>query len=137
MSGNRIKRVAIAGGTHGNELRGIYLVKKFQKLPHLIQRSSFESVTFFANPKAYEIGKRYFDTDLNRSFTELDLENPNLSTYEAQRAKEIYRTFGTGGSVIKKWSQPKLTITFLFPVPSVSALSRIKSRRLNRTGVGW
>ena len=98
INGNRIKRVAIAGGTHGNELTGIYLVKKFQKLPHLIQRSSFESVTFFANPKAYEIGKRYFDTDLNRSFTELDLENPNLPTYEAQRAKEIYRTFGTGGS---------------------------------------
>lgn len=98
MSGNRIKRVALAGGTHGNELTGIYLVKKFQQLPNLIQRPSFESVTFFANPKAYEIGKRYFDTDLNRSFTELDLENPNLSTYEAQRAKEIYRTFGTGGT---------------------------------------
>jgi succinylglutamate desuccinylase len=98
MNGNRIKRVAIAGGTHGNELTGIYLVKKFQKLPYLIQRSSFESVTFFANPKAHGIGKRYFDTDLNRSFAQLDLENPHLSSYEAQRAKEIYRTFGTGGS---------------------------------------
>ncbi len=98
MTGNRIKRVAIAGGTHGNEITGIYLVKKFERLPHLIQRPSFETVTFLANPKAHEVGKRYFDTDLNRSFTQLDLENPNLSSYEAQRAKEIYRTFGTGGS---------------------------------------
>ncbi len=98
MTGNQIKRVAIAGGTHGNEITGIYLVKKFERLPHLIQRPSFETVTFLANPKAHEVGKRYFDTDLNRSFTQVDLENPNLSTYEAQRAKEIYRTFGTGGS---------------------------------------
>jgi succinylglutamate desuccinylase len=98
MNSNRIKRIAIAGGTHGNELTGIYLIKKFRKLAYLIQRPSFESVTIFANPKAYKIGKRYFDTDLNRSFAQLDLENPNLSTYEAQRAKDIYRIFGTGGS---------------------------------------
>lgn len=95
---NRIKRVAIAGGTHGNEITGIYLVKKFERSPHLIQRPSFETVTFLANPKAHEVGKRYFDTDLNRSFTQFDLENPSLSTYEAQRAKEIYQTFGTGGT---------------------------------------
>ncbi|PAX52607.1 aspartoacylase [Brunnivagina elsteri] len=97
MSSNKINRVAIFGGTHGNELTGIYLIKKFESLPHLIQRPSFETVTFFANPKAYAIGKRYYETDLNRCFTRQDLENPNLSTYEAQRAKEISRIYGTGG----------------------------------------
>lgn len=97
MSTNPIRRVAIVGGTHGNELTGIYLVKKFERLPDLIQRSSFESVTLFANPKAFYIGKRYFDTDLNRCFVRQDLDNPNLLSYEAQRAKEIFRTFGTGG----------------------------------------
>jgi succinylglutamate desuccinylase len=49
---NPIKRVAVVGGTHGNELTGIYLVKKFEQLPHLIQRASFASVTCLANPKA-------------------------------------------------------------------------------------
>jgi succinylglutamate desuccinylase len=97
MSSNKINRVAIFGGTHGNELTGIYLIKKFESLPYLIQRPSFETVTFFANPKAYAIGKRYYETDLNRCFTRRDLENPNLLTYEAQRAKEISGIYGTGG----------------------------------------
>ncbi len=95
---NKIERVAIVGGTHGNEITGIYLIKKFERSPNLIQRPSFESLTLLANPKAYEIGKRYVDTDLNRCFLRRDLENPNLSSYEAQRAKEIYEKFGSGGS---------------------------------------
>ena len=95
---NKIERVAIVGGTHGNELTGIYLIKKFERSPNLIQRPSFETLTLLANPKAYEIGKRYVDTDLNRCFLRRDLENPNLSSYEAQRAKEIYEKFGSGGS---------------------------------------
>ncbi|MBD1944149.1 aspartoacylase [Coleofasciculus sp. FACHB-712] len=94
----KIERVAIGGGTHGNELTGIYLVKKFERSPNLIQRPSFESLTLLANPKAYEIGKRYVDTDLNRCFLRQDLENSSLSSYEAQRAKEIYGKFGSGGS---------------------------------------
>jgi len=95
---SKIKRVVIVGGTHGNEVTGIYLVKKFERSPHLIQRLSFESLTLIANPKAYAIAKRYADTDLNRCFLRRDLENPSLSSYEAQRAKEIYQTFGSKGS---------------------------------------
>ncbi|HEY9631821.1 MAG TPA: aspartoacylase [Coleofasciculaceae cyanobacterium] len=95
---NPIKRVAIVGGTHGNELTGIYLVKKFERFPNLIERSSFESITLLANPKAYEIGRRYVDTDLNRCFQRQDLENPKLSSYEAIRAKAIYQMLASGGS---------------------------------------
>jgi succinylglutamate desuccinylase len=87
---NQIKRVAIVGGTHGNELTGIYLVKKFDRAPELIGRSTFETIALLANPKACEIGRRYLDIDLNRCFRQQDLENPHLSSYEAQRAKEIY-----------------------------------------------
>ncbi|MEG4998448.1 aspartoacylase [Microcoleus sp. B4-D4] len=87
---NPIKRVAIVGGTHGNELTGIYLVKKFDRAPQLIGRSTFETIALLANPKASEIGRRYVDIDLNRCFRQQDLQNPHLSTYEAQRAKEIY-----------------------------------------------
>lgn len=95
---NPIKRVVIVGGTHGNELTGIYLVKKFEQFPHLIQRSNFESLTLLANPKAYEIGKRYVDTDLNRCFRQHDLENPQLVSYEALRAKAIYQILASGGN---------------------------------------
>lgn len=92
---NQIKRVAIVGGTHGNELTGIYLVKKFDRQPELIGRSTFETISLLANPKACEIGRRYVETDLNRCFLESDLENPNLSSYEALRAKEIYLIFSS------------------------------------------
>ncbi len=92
---NQIKRVVIVGGTHGNELTGIYLVKKFDRAPELIGRSTFETIALLANPKACEIGRRYVDIDLNRCFRQQDLENPHLSSYEAQRAKEIYRSFNS------------------------------------------
>ncbi|MCW6048993.1 aspartoacylase [Lyngbya sp. CCAP 1446/10] len=92
---NPIKRVAIVGGTHGNELTGIYLVKKFDRAPESIWRSTFETIALLANPKACEIGRRYIDIDLNRCFRQQDLENPHLSSYEAQRAKEIYHIFSS------------------------------------------
>jgi aspartoacylase len=93
-----LKRVLIVGGTHGNELTGIYLVKKFARSPEIIKRSSFESLTLFANPLAWEIGKRYVDTDLNRCFQPQDLANADLTSYEAKRAKEIARQFSAIGS---------------------------------------
>jgi succinylglutamate desuccinylase len=93
-----LKRVLIVGGTHGNELTGIYLVKKFARSPELITRSSFESLTLFANPAAYALGKRYVDTDLNRCFQAADLANPHLIGYEPQRAKEICQQFGNSSS---------------------------------------
>lgn len=91
----KINRVAVIGGTHGNELTGIYLVNKFERSPNLITRSNFKTVVMLANPKACKIGKRYIDIDLNRCFLRQDLENNLLSTYEALRAKEIYQMFGS------------------------------------------
>jgi succinylglutamate desuccinylase len=95
---SKINRVLIVGGTHGNEITGIYLIKKFERHPDLIQRQNLKIFTLLANPEAYAIAKRYVDTDLNRSFRHQDLGNPHLTGYEAQRAKEIYHTFGTGGT---------------------------------------
>ncbi|MGF1478629.1 MAG: aspartoacylase [Cyanophyceae cyanobacterium] len=90
MSDKSLNRVAIIGGTHGAELTGAYLVKKFERFPHLVKRSSFETVTLLANPRAFKAGTRYIHKDLNRSFSLEDLNNTNLSTYEDLRAKEIY-----------------------------------------------
>ena len=47
-----IKKLAITGGTHGNELTGVYLVKKWQKSPELVERSSFTTVTQLMNQQA-------------------------------------------------------------------------------------
>ena len=89
MVSDSIRRVAIVGGTHGNELTGVYVVKKFAQFPQLIHRSSFECVTLLANPQAIAVNRRYVDRDLNRSFNNEDLVNPDLAGYEATRAKEI------------------------------------------------
>ena len=86
---NQIHRVVIVGGNHGNELTGIYLVKKFQQYPHLIHRSSFETLPLLGNPKAIAARTRYIDTDLNRCFTGAKFTDQQPSTYEEFRAQEI------------------------------------------------
>jgi succinylglutamate desuccinylase len=92
MMFDRIRKVAIVGGTHGNELTGIYTIEKFVKFPDLLSRYSFEVMTLLANPLAVAANRRYIDRDLNRSFDNEDLANPALTGYEATRAKEIAAT---------------------------------------------
>ncbi|KAB8330980.1 aspartoacylase [Scytonema tolypothrichoides VB-61278] len=94
---NQINRVALVGATHGNEFTGAYLIKKYEQYPHLIGRDSFETLTLFANPKAFEVGRRYIDKDLNRCFKIQYLENPTLSSYEDIRAKDINQILGPKG----------------------------------------
>lgn len=89
MQSNLIQRVAIVGGTHGNELTGVYLVNKFETFPDLLERDSFECMTLLANPQAIAANRRYIDRDLNRSFDNEDLSNLELTGYEDKRAKEI------------------------------------------------
>ncbi len=86
---NQINRVAIVGGTHGNEFTGAYLIKKFAQFPDLITKPSFETVTLLANPKAFAAGRRYVDKDLNRSFLRKELQDPTLKSYEELQAKSI------------------------------------------------
>ncbi|MDZ8067737.1 MAG: aspartoacylase [Nostoc sp. DedQUE08] len=89
---NQINRVAIVGGTHGNEFTGAYLVQKFAQFPDLITRPSFETVTLLANPNAFAAGRRYVEKDLNRCFLKQDLQDPTLNSYEELQAKLIQDT---------------------------------------------
>lgn len=63
-----VRRVAIFGGTHGNELSGIFLVKHWQENGAEIQRAGMEVKPFITNPRAVEKCTRYIDCDLNRVF---------------------------------------------------------------------
>jgi succinylglutamate desuccinylase len=90
----KIKRVAIVGGTHGNELTGVYLAKKFLAKPELVQRSSFVTTVLLANPEAIRANRRYIDRDLNRCFDNADLANSELGSYENQLAKAIDQLLG-------------------------------------------
>lgn len=82
-----MKNVLVFGGTHGNEWTGIYLVKKYAQ--SLKQKYSSLSLNFIhANPKAFELNKRFCDEDLNRVFGPIK-QNLNHQTYEYKRGLEI------------------------------------------------
>lgn len=94
----QIGRVAIVGGTHGNEFTGAYLIKKWQKHPEILKKTSFQTLALLANPHAFQAGRRYIDRDLNRCFTLKDLQNPTLSACEDKRAKELNQLLGPKGN---------------------------------------
>jgi aspartoacylase len=92
----QIRRAAVVGGTHGNELIGAYLVKKFAAAPQLVQRSSFETTVLLANPLAFAAGQRYVERDLNRCFSLDNLQDAEAVSYEDSQAKAIYQQLGSG-----------------------------------------
>ena len=93
----KIRSVAVVGGTHGNELTGVYLCKKWSKNPDLLTRPELSVETVLANPKAYKANRRFMDSDLNRQFVLSDLANPLLADYEQSRAKVLNAQLGPKG----------------------------------------
>ncbi|KAF6738643.1 Aspartoacylase [Oryzias melastigma] len=94
------RRVAIFGGTHGNEMSGVALVNLWIKNGADIQRRGADIKPFITNPRAVEKCVRYVDTDLNRAFTHenLSASGGDEFPYEVRRAQEINRMFGPKGS---------------------------------------
>lgn len=97
MNLDKIESVAIVGGTHGNELAGIYLVNYWQNKPELVTRASFNTKTLLANTKAIAANKRYNDCDLNRQFSSASLADESLTNYEQSRAKVLNQQLGPKG----------------------------------------
>lgn len=88
----KINKLLVSGGTHGNEYTGVYIVNRMKKYP--LKTKSLEVIPLLANPEAFKLSRRYKDQDLNRSFSTQDLQNSSLSSYENQRAREIYQLYG-------------------------------------------
>jgi succinylglutamate desuccinylase len=76
------KNIVVCGGTHGNELTGVYLAKKHGWL--------------LANPAAAAVCRRYVDCDLNRCFSRANL-NGKDTKLENLRAREINALLGGKG----------------------------------------
>ena len=91
---NLIKHVAITGGTHGNELTGVHLIKHWQTNGGKVERSSFSTELHITNPEANKAVRRYIDQDLNRQFSVEDLNNPELKGCEQQQAKSLNALLG-------------------------------------------
>jgi len=92
---NSIQRVAVVGGTHGNEYTGVWCIKSLSHETESLKRRfpSLSISTLLANPAAYLENKRFLDTDLNREFTEKKLTGASDSR-EARRAQEVNRLLG-------------------------------------------
>ena len=94
----QINKVAITGGTHGNELTGVYLINKYKKNPRLVKRDSFQTLFMHTNVGAIKKCTRYIDKDLNRTFIKKDLANPMKYSYEDILAKNINEKLGPKGA---------------------------------------
>lgn len=77
--------ITVVGGTHGNELLGIHLLKKWETKPPLTPEQ-IELNWHFGNPQAIQAVRRYIETDLNRCFATPPEEQV---TYEHHRAQEL------------------------------------------------
>ena len=89
-----IKKVAITGGTHGNELTGVHLIKHWLSRPDEVNRDSFETELYLTNPEANKKIRRYIDQDLNRQFNINDLNNDQLKGVEELQAKHLNKLLG-------------------------------------------
>ena len=106
-----VRSLCISGGTHGNELNGVYLVKNWLKSDSRrreIQRNSFETHVVLTNLRATEQCVRYTDVDLNRQITSENLfstKEKGSCPYEIQRARDLYSQFQdeAGGKAVDFW----------------------------------
>ncbi|BCE01969.1 aspartoacylase [Marinicellulosiphila megalodicopiae] len=89
-----INNVTIVGGTHGNELSGIYVVKYLQSQPQILEKYDLDIQFLLANEQAIKKNVRYVDQDLNRQFS-LELLSQSIQNIEANRARQINQLIGT------------------------------------------
>ncbi|TKS92831.1 N-acyl-aromatic-L-amino acid amidohydrolase (carboxylate-forming) A [Collichthys lucidus] len=102
----RLSRVAVCGGTHGNELSGVYLVKELLKAKNVMKEDNDDEespasvLMVLSNPWAVQQCRRYVNTDLNRCFTHAALSGPvsKKDPYEMIRSKELNALLGPKGS---------------------------------------
>lgn len=76
-------KVAIVGGTHGNEVCGIEVIQILKQKNQNAFLHEFQ--TIHGNPRAFKLKQRYVDMDLNRAFGPI----AKAHGYEEQRAKEL------------------------------------------------
>ncbi|XP_051891983.1 aspartoacylase isoform X1 [Pristis pectinata] len=95
-----VRRIAVFGGTHGNELSGVFLVRHWLRDKSEIQRGTCEVQPFLTNPAAVLRCTRYVDCDLNRAFTaeNLSMLQCDSMPHEVKIAQQINQMFGPIGS---------------------------------------
>jgi hypothetical protein len=95
LSTGPVSRVAIVGGTHGNEKTCLALAQHFIDCPEHVARPSFETVALIGNPASVEANRRYVDVDMNRCFEAHVLDDAaGHDSLEHRRARELNELLG-------------------------------------------
>ncbi|MED5503233.1 MAG: aspartoacylase [Pseudomonadota bacterium] len=93
---DKLNRVLLVAGTHGNELSGIYLQKLIKDRLYDAERSTFSTQCVLGNPEAVKQNVRYVETDLNREFALANLSASSHreggSLQETELAKQFTQT---------------------------------------------
>ncbi len=90
-SAARPRRIAVVGGTHGNEKSGVWVVRAMREHPDRFRHHGLDVLSLLANPEAETRNLRYLDRDLNRCFGP-ELDNTTASDPHARergRARAI------------------------------------------------
>lgn len=90
---SEVQSIAIVGGTHGNELTGIQLVRHLQNSPTPYS-DNFILSFILANAEAIAANVRFIDVDLNRQFHLDNLKSSNSMLYELNLAKILNQKIG-------------------------------------------
>jgi succinylglutamate desuccinylase len=109
-----IRRVAIVGGTHGNERIGIELIRQWAADKTALERSTFKTSVVIGNPLATKANVRYCDVDMNRQFSKKDVADraelsksilPSASSVseEVSQAVSINELLGPKGAINEQY----------------------------------
>ncbi len=124
-----VKKVTIAGGTHGNEYTGVWCIKAIEKQRESLADENEETAsggasrgdgnpiniftrypsldidTLLANPMAYMANKRFVDTDLNREFSMEKLKRVKVNE-ETSELCDVQQEFCSGDDAMMQSSLP-------------------------------
>ena len=91
-----LQKIAIVGGTHGNEMSGIQLVSNWIRHGIPGAFSDLDIDCLFANTAAMDANVRFLEEDLNRQFTPQKL-SASPTCLEARLAQQLNETLGPKG----------------------------------------
>ncbi len=90
-------QVLLVTGTHGNEINGPWFFQQWDKNPELINNYGIKFFKVIGNPDALQVGLRYLDKDLNRSFSSDLICSDDIKEKEVIRARELLNEYGEKG----------------------------------------
>ena len=91
--------VAVIGGTHGNEIAGVNLVRRMLAAPESFERPRIRTLAVIGNPEAVKRCTRFVDCDLNRCMSPQILAGEE-GPYEERRARELAAQLGSATIVL-------------------------------------